>query len=210
MAAIRKAFDFTDFDQAPAPAPEESQAEPTFTQADLDAAVEAARADALEQAQAEATARESGKLVDLTTEICASLDADADRLAAHIEATCEIAREITEGFCLNAAALQMHEHAMALLERFLKADQARPEATLMISSKTPAPIAEALREAVTERCERVSLETDDALAPGAIALDWRGGALSTDGQTIASQLQTIFDGVAASGAAPSTKQETPS
>lgn len=207
MSALAKPFDYTSFDPAE-PAPAEPQ-ERTYSQAELEEAVAAARKQALETARSEEATRQTLALTDIATALSDEIEKARDERNIQIDYLTEIAERLVTQCCLNAITNIQKETALGLVKKHLTAEATVMRAVLYVSVKTTARTKNNIKQAIADIDPEhaISIETDQTLRPGEIRLAWRGGELARLDETMKTQITEIF---ASAKHAPATRQKGPS
>lgn len=210
MPSQAKPFDFAAFEAAAAVDNQsEAASEKSYSQAELDAACAKAREEALSSMLAGEARNQSACLETIAARLSVATSTEIDGVAAHIDRLTALSREIIETFCTHAAAIQQTEAALALVDQFLKADPDTPPACLTLSSKTTKKTRTAIEKAVAAKdvSGAIAIEIDDALSPGELRFNWRGGAMSCSQEEVHKQIADLFS---AAGTRARTSKETKS
>ena len=192
MPAAARPYDFNDFEDAPEPA-----SEPAYAQADIDAAREAGRAEALESRLAHEAAEQTRRCAALAERLEAVASERNDALAAQSVALIAIARDIVKEVCVGAAAHDKGEAALALLERYLMSAPDRAPARLAVCDTTPKPVIAELEKAIDQRGAAgiLTVESSSDFAPGDCRIIWRDGAMTRGLEDMLAQIDAIFAGI---------------
>ncbi len=210
MAAAARPFDFGAFD-APAPVATAPEPSAVYSQADLDAAVAQARKDAVKSISAGEALKQTALLEAIAARLTQTTAAEIDRVAEHIETLTDVAETIVKQFCISSAAAQQTEAALAMADRFLRASDDDAGAALVLPGRTPKRGIAHIKKTLAERAgDQISITTDNALSPGEIRLEWRGGAMTRNHDDINAQIEAIFAATKVSRRGRSTKKETTS
>lgn len=194
MNASRKPFDFDVLD----PAEDAAPAAPAITEADLAAAREAGRAEALASLAAEETRAMTRTLETIGGCIENAADEYRDAIATQIRLLTDIARGAVQKICVDAAARQTAEAAADLVARHLQAAAARAPARMILSADAPPEVRAQLAAILRARGvdDVISLDDDAALAAHDCRLEWRGGEAARIGADLAAAIDEIFDAAA--------------
>ncbi len=208
MTAASQPYDFDEFaDTTPA------QAAPIYSAAEL----EAARNDARTEALACALASEAAKQTELFATIADRLDETAREIdnivADHIATLTDAARDITQQICTSALQTTQTEQALSLIDHYLAHEREKTIATIFISNEAPEETRNIIQNTIAGRGKSgvFTVERRPDLVANDIRIEWRGGALSHSPDDISKQIVAIFNGVktAATRHSPDKKGATP-
>lgn len=202
MSAAARPYDFDELDGADAGEPET-----VYSAADLHAAREEARAEALDAVTAKEAAEQTRALAAIAERLEAGVRERNEAIAAQAASLVAIARDLVRAICVGATGQEKGDAALALLKRYLAAAPSKAPARLLISDKTPKSAIAAICKAVKDRGADVAVETSADIAPGEARIDWRDGAMARDLGEILAQIETIFAGVENDSASKRTSKE---
>ncbi len=215
MAAAARPFDFNAFDAAAPVAPALGAAAPepatAYTQAELDAAVAEARKDAVKSIAAGEALKQTALLEAISARLADAASSEIDGVADHLETLTGITETIVKQVCIASAAAQQTEAIMAMADRFLRAADDDAGATLVLPGKTTKRARAQIEKSLAERAgDQITVLTDNALSPGEVRLEWRGGAMARTHDDINARIEAIFAATKPSRAARSARKETKS
>lgn len=180
MAQARvEPFDFSDFDEAPAPrTPERSVARPDPEE--LDRVRKTAHAEGVGAARRESAARASEALASLATCFGRQVAEFDAIIAAERRALKSAAAAFLKAFAANIATDREVEIALDLVRRLMAASSDQAPAELLLNPASLKLVGDRLKKEIASQgaSSFIRLGADVALAPGECRLAWRGGAVS--------------------------------
>ena len=192
MTAASQPYAFDEFDDS---APVETA--PVYSAADLEAARNEARTEAL----AGALASEAATQTELFATIADRLDEAAKEIdnvvIAHIATLTDAARDIVEQMCTNALQAAQTETALSLIEHYLVHEREEKVATIVISDDLPKEARNIIQDSIAARGRSgtLAVERRPGLAASDIRVEWQGGGLSHSPDDISKQIAALFNGV---------------
>lgn len=190
MAALKQPYRYDDFAE-PFAAADEPRA---FSKEELEAAVKAARKDALESVTAESAGLRAEAMTKIASELGAAIEAAQRTIEDRAAQLTAIARNLASEICVGATARQDAEAALMVLSDALKAD-ARLQPVLFVSAALSQQQMRDLKKAVAaiDGNESVLIESADDLKPGELRMTWNDGALERRHTELRKQIYEIFD-----------------
>ena len=199
MSALAKPFDYASFDAHETAPSEEATTvtERTYTQAELDDAVHAARQEALENTRRDEVNRQSSTMSNIASALSEAITSAQNQRNAHIDHLTSLAGALVEQCCLSALASKQTQTALTMVQQHLAAESTNIRAVLYVSTNTTARIKNSIKKAVSEidSGQNITIETDQTLNAGEVRFAWRGGELARLDATVKRQLASIFTNV---------------
>ncbi len=197
-------FSALEDDDAPSPIDEGvAMGAPTnLTQDDVDAAHAAGLESGRAAAAADAQDEIAQALRAVETAMREAADAHREALDLARRTIADRAGAVIEAFANNLSAAREIDAALDLLQQAIAAPEAETAAALAVSAQTYDTVSTPLRDAI-ERAGAagfITLEADNALAPGEVKIAFRAQAPRLSRTEIETAVSTLFDAPAATRA----------
>ena len=184
-----------DFDELGASA-QVYRPETSYSAAEMEAALEAARAEAVDTILAQETQKQTQLLQQISEQLSESAKEREESIAEIQTSILETARRIIAKISSNACALQKAENALTLLDSYITKIHNDAPVRLILPLSTPKKVTASIKKAISEQTTEntITVEHSDALTAGDCRIEWSGGSAAFSSHAILNQIDSIFRG----------------
>lgn len=185
---------------------------PGYSQADLDAAREEGKCEAVREKRAEQEATQHRLLKTIVDKIEETQSEYERALKAHCNALTACAAALVKQVATSAHDAAPASRALEIIDAYLSATPANAPARLRLPADASPALVKQLSERLAARGAEnfIEIVKDKKIDVGDCRLDWRGGALVSAIKDIHSQIDAHFAATACAADTDYAKQETPS